>query len=210
MNDEAVLKGVRADLDELMNKVNAAAAAPLALSNRAFTTLQGVVPDPTAGSPIFVAAAKLTARASGIFLATASMAGFGMTATDTIDVEVTTQTRVASSGIALTSATQTGPGSPNLASVGSAAGGYILSAVGGILVTGGPFGSQAQGGSATHVLGTAETTFSWGWANLIQNGPATVFTPFPRGNDVVLLMSVNRSAANMSLTNLCLSLIELP
>ena len=209
MIDLSVLKGLRADLDEVMNKVNAASASNLGLSNRGYTTLVAPYVGANTGA-IFVGAIKLTARASGIFLASASLAATGMTPTDTIDVEITTQTRVATSGITLTSASQTGPGTQNLASVGSAAGGYVLGAVGGLLVTGGPYGSQAQGGTGVQVLGTAETTTAWGWSNIIQNGPATVFTPFPRGNDVVLLMSVNRSAGAMTLSDVAMSLLELP
>lgn len=208
-----VVKGMRAEIDEVLAIAKRGARggeASFALQNRAFTTLQGVIPDPTAGSAILVAACKLTARASGIFLASANMAGVAMTPTDTLDMQVTTQTRAASAGITLTGATLVGPGTANAASIGSAAGGYILSAAGGIAVTGGPFGSQIQGDSNTQVLGTLNTTATWAWSCIVQNGAANVETPFPIGNDVVLLLSVNRSAATMSLSNLCLSLVELP
>lgn len=207
-----ILRMLRADVDELYNKVARAAQAGNALQNRAYTTGFATAPTaPTAGSSLFVGACKLTAKKSGIFLASVSYACTGMTATDTIDTTITTQEEGA--GLAITNAVPAGPGTVG-AGLGTVCGAYVSTAAAGILVTGGPFNSVTQFDTGAQVLPTAGTTYQFNWTGVIYNGVAATtpagIVPFPVGNDVVLLCGVNRSAATQVFAGFAMSLLELP
>jgi hypothetical protein len=181
-----------------------------ALRNRAWTTGFATAPTaPTAASSLFVGAAKVTCRGSGIFLASVNYMCTGMTATDTNDTQVSTQT---AANLAITNATIAGPGTAS-ASTGTANGAYVSSAAAGILVTGGPLGSLIQYDSGSQVLGTAATTLVFAWSGIIQNSISSTgatTTPFTVGNDVILLCGVNRSAATQVFAGFQISLVELP
>lgn len=163
-----------------------------ALRNRAFSSGSATQPTaPTAASPLFVMAAKLTARVSGIFRVAVYVASGGLTAADTWDIQVSTQT---AANLAITNATLVGPGTAGLGT-GTAAGAYVSSAAAGILVTGGPLGSLLQADSGTTIVDATSVSFVFTWAGIVHNSiAATVPTPFTIGNDVIVLVAINRSA----------------
>lgn len=192
----------RGDLDEALAKASRGASTINALLNRAWANNPATLPtDPTAASGIFVLAMKLTARASGIFMASINMSATGLTATDTVD----TQVQVGEgSAITLANATQVGSGTAGGTSA-TANGVYVSNAAAGITTTGSG-AKLVQYDSGTQVQGTGATTWQFSWSGIIEYGSAA----FTVGDDVVVLASVNRSAASMTFASVGASLIELP
>lgn len=164
-----------------------------ALKNRAFsnaTATAGVLPtQTTAGMNLILATCLLTVRASGIFQAGFEMAITGGTATATIDASVQSQT-VASGLTQSAAAVKVGPGA-GVATNGA----FSSNAAGGIIITGGG-GSLLQYDTGSQVLGTAATTVTIGWSGVIHNSVTlTAETPFAFGNQILLALLLNTSAA---------------
>lgn len=179
------------------------------LQNRAFSFGSATTPTaPTAASPLFVAGAKVTCRGSGIFLANVYIASGGMTAADTFDIQISTQT---AANIVITQFTQVGPGTAG--GTGTPNGAYVSSAAGGILVTGGPLGSKLQADSGTTIVDATSVSFFYQFSAILMNSiTATTETGFTVGNDVLLLAAINRSAHTQTFPTggVGISLEELP
>jgi len=175
--------------------------------NRAFANMNpgnaGLPTAPTDASLIIVGAALLNVLGSGIFQASVDFTLTGVTATDTLVIDVGTQT--VASGLTLSAAgTKVGPGN------GAAANGvYTSNAAGGIVVTGGG-GALIQYGSGTYVFGGGATTSTFGWSGVIMNSvTATTETPFTRGNQILLTLSLNLSANALVFQSFGMSIYEL-
>jgi hypothetical protein len=152
------------------------------------------------GTVRFVMAATAIAKKSGIFRVSASLALLGVTAGDTWEAEVLTQTEA--SAFTLTNASQAGPGTTG--------GAYISSAAAGIGVTGGPFGQITQSISSNQTNPTGASTAYWSWSGPVMNANSgLVFVPFPVGNHVLALIGLAISAGALTALSGNVSLEEI-
>ena len=180
-----------------------------ALQNRAFSSGSATVPtNPTAGMTLIIAATKLKVRGSGIFRASFTVAATGLVSPHTYEFTVNSQTAVP--GITLTNGTQVGPGTLTPGTVGTVNGAFVSNMAAGITVAGGG-GTLLQADSLLQVVGTASTTCTWDWSNLIQNSIAlTVETPFTVGNEILVTLSANFGTATSGALAVDMDLQEQP
>jgi hypothetical protein len=202
--DLARIEALENQITKLQNGLSSGQAA----SRNRIQTTGSVVTNPTSvtlNMLLNFAAVGIQAQSSGLFLVTISMQYTGATAANLQTVAITSQTSAAA--ITLSNAASVGSSptgaSPNSAFFSSAAGGILVSAGGGSAVT------QAQ---LQWTTATGQTSGTFSWSGLCQNGVGTGgFTPFTKGNNVVFLFAVQSpvSAWNMLGTGLSLSVEEL-
>jgi len=181
--------------------------------NRAFANMNpgnaGLPTAPNTGSVIIVGGALINVLGSGIFQASANFTVTGATPTDTLVVDVASQTNTS---LALSVAgVKVGPGNNSSLAPLQNAGAYTSNAGAGISVTSsGPI-AIAQYGTGTYVFGTGASTATFGWEGVIMNSVlATAETPFTRGNQVFLYVSMNLSGGTLVFQSFSISLVELP
>lgn len=144
----------------------------------------------TAGMTLNYAAVLLQAQSSGLFLVNVAWQYTNATAAVSNTIGMTTQTNAAP--IALTNTTVAG-------------GGFISSAAGGILVTGGPFNSFSAT-ALSFTTATGQTTGLYSWSGIAQTvGPAA----FPKGNFCAFLFNVNGGTSSWTITGVTIEVIEL-
>ena len=158
-----------------------------ASANRAYTNANSYPPTaPTAGASLIIAAILLTVEESGIFEAGFTVSANGFTAADTVDFTVAVQT--VASGMTLANATKAGP--PGT----TARGAFTSSAAAGIVVSGGA-AAVPLADSGVRIIDATDVGINYSWSGIIQNSNSDlVETPFPAGNQVLLTLSMNRSA----------------
>lgn len=182
-----------------------------AFRNRAFSTGSTLPANVNTGSFIVFGAALLVARASGIFMAEVSCAFTGGTAAATFDVQVQTQTapNTQAGGITITGGTRIGPGNNVIGTVAQT-GVYVGSAGVGMTFTNGT-GALTQFDTGTQILPTGGTTMTTEWSSVIHNSITAnaAETPFTIGNQVLLTVAINSSAAHVW-RGFAITLIELP
>src|ERR1700722_390881 len=170
-------------------------------ANRAFQALFTPTTPTIDGTSRIIALATLTASKSGIFRASANVSLLGITPTDTYEIFIGTQQQAPA--FVFTNATKVGPGS-------NGGGVYASDAAGGIGVTGGPFNALTQWISATQTVPTGGNSNDQGWSGLVMNAVSGVVeTPFPRGDNVLLSLSLSVSSGGLSLVSCSVSFEEL-
>lgn len=145
--------------------------------NRAFTTNNATAPTSvTAGMALNYAAVLTTAKVSGIYDVSISVAWSGATTGDTGTFAMTTQH--AATAITLANNTAVGVGC------------QVSSAAGGITATGGAGSTQQFSMAVKALTGVLQGVFTW--RGLVMNSvSATTPTGFTLGDNVVFLFSLN-------------------
>jgi len=197
MRNEAITRQEAIDLIRSMTApTDAMTRATRASSKNICGSTGGTAPTGvTNAMNLVLGACNIKALESGLFLASFTLAMTGVTATDTANVTVTTQT--SSTAISFGGATKiTGSNLfGNLfpyPSPAAAYGMWVSGAAGGITFATGGGGSITQFTTGAQVAGTAATTQEFSWYGLVANSVSNVLgNPFPIGNDVALLVSLN-------------------
>jgi hypothetical protein len=180
--------------------------AAFAGRNRAFSTGSATAPTGvTNAMALIIGAALLNVRGSGIFHGAVTLSLTGITATDTILIQIGSQT--VASGMTLSNNTKVGPGT------GAATNGaFVSSMAAGIVVAGGG-GALVQYSSGTQVAGTAATTLDFAWSNTFQNSISSTAAENPFASTTQILLTVTITAthsATQVYSGFAIDLVEMP
>jgi hypothetical protein len=87
---------------------------------------------------------------------------------------------------------------------------YASDAAAGIGITGGPFSQFTQWISASQTVPTGGNSADLSWSGLMMNANSGVVeAPFPRGDNMLLEVSISISAGALSLVSCSVSLEEI-